>query len=53
MLFVTHSALVPELSESRYLCTSKIRLVVVPSRFLIVDRAAALPSDMKEPADAY
>lgn len=53
ILFVTQSVWVPELSESRYLCTSKIRFVVVPSRFLIMDRAAAEPSEMKTPADAY
>lgn len=53
MLLVTHSALVPELSESRYLCTSKTRFVVVPSRLVIVESAAALPSDMKAAADAY
>ncbi|KAI9644059.1 hypothetical protein NHQ30_007411 [Ciborinia camelliae] len=53
ILFVTHSALDPELSESRYLCTSKTKFVVVPSRLVIVDRAAALPLDMKVAADAY
>ena len=43
MLFVTHAEWVPLLSESKYWCTSKIRLALVPSRFLIVMRAAAEP----------
>ena len=33
-LLVTHSECEPLLSESRYLCTSKIRFVVGPSGFV-------------------
>ena len=43
ILFVTHAEWVPLLSESKYWCTSKIRFVVVPSRFLTAMRAAAEP----------
>lgn len=53
MLLVTQSAPLPELSESRYLCTSKIRLVVVLSGFVTVRSAAADPVEMKAPAEVY
>jgi hypothetical protein len=43
MLFRTHSAFVPELSVSRYLCTSKTRPVKEPSGFLTAESAAAEP----------
>jgi hypothetical protein len=45
MLFFTHSVWVPELSLSRYLCTSMMRLLVVPSGFLTLFRAAAEPDE--------
>lgn len=49
--FETHSAWVPELSESRYLWTSKTRFVVDLSRLVTVDSAAREPSDTKLPAE--
>ena len=51
MASVTHSAWVPELSESRYLCTSKIRSVVEPSASLTLERASALPLSTNAFAD--
>lgn len=50
MLFVTHSVCVPELSLSRYWCTSKMRLVVLPSGFTTLASAAAEPFEMNAPA---
>jgi hypothetical protein len=50
MLLVTQSAPPPLLLLSRYLWTSKMRLVVVPSGFLTAASAAALPSEMYVPA---
>jgi hypothetical protein len=50
MLLVTQSPPPPLLSLSKYLCTSKMRLVVVPSGFLTAASAAALPSEMNAPA---
>ena len=50
MLFVTHSRCVPEPSVSRYLCTSKMRFVLLPSRFVIAERAAREPEETKAPA---
>ena len=47
----THSAWLPDPSESRYLCRSKTRLVVLPSGFVTPMRASAEPSEMKEAAD--
>jgi hypothetical protein len=47
MLFFTHSVCVPELSLSRYLCTSMMRLLVVPSGFLTLFKAAAEPDETK------
>jgi hypothetical protein len=44
-------ALVPELSLSRYLWTSKIRPVVVPSGFVTVMRAGPDPLDTKVSAE--
>ena len=44
-------ALVPELSLSRYLWTSKTRPVVVPSGFVTVKRAGPDPLDTKVCAD--
>lgn len=38
MLLVTHVVLVPELSESRYLWTSNMRLSVVPSGLVTLSR---------------
>jgi len=51
MLFVTHSACVPLLSESRYLCISNTRLVVVPSGFVTVCSAAKEPLDTRLSAE--
>jgi hypothetical protein len=48
-LFVTQSACDPLLSESRYLCTSKIRFVVDPSGFVPM-RVAPEPFEMKTAA---
>ena len=50
-LSVVHSACVPELSLSRYLCTSKTRFVAVPSGFVTFSKAAPEPLDMKAPAE--
>jgi hypothetical protein len=41
--------LVPFPSELRYLCTSKIKLVVEPSRFVTVESAGPEPSVTKVP----
>lgn len=51
MLLVTHSTCVPELSESRYLWMSKIRFVVLPSKFLTPLRASREPLETKVPAE--
>ena len=51
MLSVTHSAWVPELSESRYLCTSKTRFVVLLSKLTTAESAAAEPLEINAPAD--
>jgi hypothetical protein len=48
---VVHVVCVPELSESRYLCTSKIRFVVLPSRLVTLIRAPPEPLEMKAPAE--
>ena len=50
-LFVVHSAFVPELSKSRYLCTSKIRPVMDPSGFVTFLSASAEPFETKVSAD--
>ena len=44
---LTQEAAVPEPSESRYWCTSKMRFVVLPSGFLTPARAAAEPPETK------
>lgn len=46
-LLVVQVVEVPLPSASKYACTSKIRLVVVPSRFVMLLRAAAEPSETK------
>ena len=51
MLFVTQSSCVPELSESRYLCTSKMRFVTLPSGFVTFLSASAEPFETKVSAD--
>ena len=50
-LLVVQVVWVPLLSESRYLCTSKIRFVVLPSRLVTLIRAAPEPFEMKAPAE--
>lgn len=50
-LSLTHSVCVPELSESRYLCTSMINPVVELSGFLTSESAAALPELTNDSAD--
>ena len=50
-LFVVHSAFVPELSKSRYLCTSKIRPVMDPSGFVTLFSASAEPFETNVSAD--
>jgi hypothetical protein len=50
-LLVVQVVCVPELSESRYLCTSKIRFVVLPSRLVTLIRAPPEPLEMKAPAE--
>jgi len=42
---------VPLLSESRYLCTSKIRFVVLPSRLVTLIKAPPEPFEIKAPAE--
>ena len=51
MSLPTHCVWVPELSSSRYLCTSKTRFVGEPSGLLTFARAAAEPEDTKDSAD--
>jgi hypothetical protein len=50
ILLVTQSPPPPLLSLSKYLWTSKMRLVVVPSGFVTAASAAALPSEIYAPA---
>jgi len=50
ILFVTQSPPDPLLSLSRYLWTSKMRFVVVPSGLVTAASASALPSEMYVPA---
>ena len=52
ILSVVHSELSPELSESRYLCKSKIKFVVLPSKFVIPIKATPEPLLTNCPAEA-
>ena len=51
--FPVQAGCVPELSSSRYLCTSKTRLSVEPSRFLTFANAGPEPEETKDSADVY
>jgi len=51
ILLVVHSGLVPELSKSRYLWTSNMRFVVLPSRFTTFLSASAEPLETNVAAD--
>ena len=50
-LSVTQFGLVPEESLSRYLCTSNMRPLMLPSGFLTLRRAAPDPSETRVAAD--
>ena len=51
ILLVTHSEFVPELSLSRYLCTSKMRPVMLPSGLVTLLSAAAEPFETNVSAE--
>jgi hypothetical protein len=51
ILSVVHSACVPLLSLSKYLCTSKTRFVVEPSGLVTLSKAGPDPLEMKVPAE--